>query len=638
MKTLLRFLPVACCLQPFFLQAQVLPQGGGAPAPASNVDTAPQQQQPKKNALLGDALPAFDPGSETATWDGKMWNVNNNRMFRARLEKYLATPEANTPEDQAYRDILDQISLALAPTANGGKPSLPQAVALLPAASQFKIDAKLCDTLANGIYGVWLAQKNTGNLRQTNEAMKRRVSTMHFMGKNATDPLAARGPSSAGGTSGTSNPNAGGGGGGGGGGNRSGGTAQQAVAQLGDVAQYTKDIVELEAKMKANEVAMGVSQVTAKAEFQALIIQFAIQRRFEHVVLACRFYRHLFSDADGVMQLKEGSDAEKMFATSLGTSPTIGALDAFANEAIRDVDEAVQAFDSLLERGDLASASQRISEAFMIGEYLPRVRRVPMVQKLKVLDFTRDSNQLISAMEMKDYTLADTLVTKMVANAKDFDYSKAKAVIETARTISDMHLNKAKVAAMQGDQKASAEALTEAATMWPTNPKLKEFTNMIGSNADVKTQATLDLDRLLSQRNYRQIYNDQGRYLAAVIDDPTRQESLKKVLTDMNTVNVVIAGATKLSQNSNMPGAWETIEKAYKDYPEDPEVARLRSDFSVKAADFVGALQKAKQHEDRKQYGSAIGWYLKAKNQYPLSEFAREGIDRQVDRLRGSVE
>ncbi len=644
MKTILSILSVACCLHPYILKAQVLPQGGAAPAP--NVDTAPQQSPPKKSPVLGDALPAFDPGSETATWDGKMWNVSNNRMFRARLEKYLATPEANTPEDQAYRDILDQISQALAPTSSNGKQSLPKAVALLPAAAQFKIDAKLCDTLANGIYGVWLSQKNTVNLRQTNDEMKRQVNTMHFMGKNATDPLSARAATAAGGGSPGSTTTTGSGntttttttGGGGGGANRGGGTAQQAVSQLGDVAKYSKDILELEAKMKINDLAMGASQVTAKAEFQALIIQFSIQRRFEHVVLACRFYRHLFSDADGIMQLQKGSDAEKMFATSLGTSPTIGALDAFANEAIRDVDEAVQAFDSLLERGDLASASQRIGEAFMIGEYLPRVRRVPMTQKLKVLDFTRDGNQLISAMEMKDYTLADTLVVKMIKDAKDFDYSKPKAVIETARTISDMHLNKAKVAAMQGDQKASAEALTEAATMWPTNPKLKEFTNMIGSNADVKTQATLDLDRLLSQRNYRQIYNDQGRYLASVIDDPARQESLKKVLTDMNKVNLVIAAATGLSQNSNLPGAWETIEKAYKDYPDDPEVARLRSDFSVKATDFVGALQKAKQHEDRKQYGSAIGWYLKAKNQYPPSEFAREGISRQVDKLRNSVE
>ncbi|WP_075089324.1 hypothetical protein [Verrucomicrobium spinosum] len=122
---------------------------------------------------------------------------------------------------------------------------------------------------------------------------------------------------------------------------------------------------------------MGTSQLTAKAEFQALIIQFALQRRFEHVVLACRFYRHIFSDPSGILSLKEGSDAEKMFASTLGTSPTISGLDAFANEAIRDVDEAVQAFDNLLERGDLASGSKRISEAFMVGEYLPACAACP---------------------------------------------------------------------------------------------------------------------------------------------------------------------------------------------------------------------------------------------------------------------
>jgi tetratricopeptide (TPR) repeat protein len=617
------------CLLASGLSAQVLPAaggggGGGASAPGTPTDNSPPPAQQKKGNLLGDALPFMDIGNETATWDGKMWNVTNNRMFRARLEKYLATTEANTPEDEAYRKVLEEITALLAPTYNGGKPNVPQAVALLPVASQHKIDAKLCDTLSNAIFGVWLAQKNVGNLRATNEEMKRKVNDRHFFGKHVTDPLAAR--SSTGANGGGRNAN-------GGGQN----TPQQAVAALGDVAQYTKDIVELETKMKANELAMGTSQVTAKAEFQAIIVQFAIQRRFEHVVLACRFYRHIFADPAGILQLKEGSDAEKMFASSMGTSPTISALDSFANEAIRDVDEAVQAFDQLLERGDLASASQRISEAFMVGEYLPRVRRVPMVNKLKVLDFTRDSNQLVSAMEMKDYTLADTLVTKLISLAKDFDYSKPKAVIETARTISDMQLNKAKVAAMKGDEKGSAEALTEAATIWPTNPKLKEFTNMIGSNADVKTQTALDLDKLLSQKNYRQIYNDQARYLAAVMDDPGRQESLRKVLTDMNKVNLTIAAATSHQQNSNMPGAWETIEKAYEEFPEDPEVARLRSDLSVKATEFVGALQKGKQHEERQQLGSALAWYLKARSQYPPSLFAKEGINRQVQKLAGGT-
>lgn len=615
------FLSISASLAPVALRGQLLPAGGsGAPAqPAapSNVDTAPQARPQGQNQMLGNVLPSMDMGSETVQWDGKLWNVTNNRMFRARLEKYLASPEANTEEDEAYRKVLEEIATNLAPTHNGGNPSLPAAVALLPIASQHKIDAKLCDTLANAIYGVWLSQKNVASLRATTNEMGRQRNNRHFFGKHSTDPLSAQRPTP--GTTGNNNQQ----------------TPQQAVAQLGDVAQYTKDIVELEAKMKAAELSMATAQVTSKAEFQAIIIQFAIQRRFEHVVLACRFYRHIFSDPSGILNLKEGSDAEKMFASSLGTSPTVSGLDSFANESIRDVDEAVQAFDNLVERGDLASASERISEAFMIGEYLPRVRRVPMQKKFMVLDFTRSANQLVSAMEMKDYALAETLVMKLRTLAKDFDYSKPTAIIETARTISDMHLNKAKVAAMQGDQKGSTESLTQAATLWPTNPKLKEFTNMIGNNADIKTQAALDLDRLLSQRNYRQIYNDQGRYLAAVMDDPARQESLKKVLTDMNKVNLVIAAATSHSQSGNMPGAWEAIEKAYQEFPEDPEVARLRSDFSVKATEFVGALQKAKQHENRKQLGSALAWYLKARSQYPPSEFAREGISRQVAKVHG---
>ncbi len=81
------------------------------------------------------------------------------------------------------------------------------------------------------------------------------------------------------------------------------------------------------------------------------------------------------------MQLQKGSDAEKMFATSLGTAPTVSALDSFASEMIRDVDEGVQAFDELLSRGDLASASKRISEAFSWGNTCPASAACPWTRR-----------------------------------------------------------------------------------------------------------------------------------------------------------------------------------------------------------------------------------------------------------------
>src|SRR6185436_12123278 len=98
----------------------------------------PKPQSQKKESVLGYVLPFMDPGSETVQWDGKMFSVTNNRVFRSMLETYLAAPEANAPDDQAYRDVLDNILKILSPTNNGGRPDLPSAVALLPIAAQYK--------------------------------------------------------------------------------------------------------------------------------------------------------------------------------------------------------------------------------------------------------------------------------------------------------------------------------------------------------------------------------------------------------------------------------------------------------------------------------------------------------------------
>ena len=138
------------------MYGQVLTQpGSGGTPPPSNVSGAnkPPQQ------TLGGELPFFDPGSETISWDGKLWNVTDNRLFSARFEKYLAAPEAITAEDEEYRKLIDTILAELAPTRPGGA-NLPGGVALLPEAAQYHIDARLCDSLANAIWGVWLSQKN----------------------------------------------------------------------------------------------------------------------------------------------------------------------------------------------------------------------------------------------------------------------------------------------------------------------------------------------------------------------------------------------------------------------------------------------------------------------------------------------
>jgi hypothetical protein len=569
--------------------------------------------------MFGGALPHMDSGSETVTWDGKMWNLNNNRVARSKFEIYLATPEADSADDQAYRDLIAQIIQLLAPTRKGG-PDVSSAFALLPEAGAAKIDAGICNTIANGVYDVWLAQRKVNNLRAANDAMGKRRKQLEWNNEVALSNTEMA-PSSGKGTKG---------------GNAAGNTQKQGTATtLGRVSGYIKEMAEIEARKKMNETAIGLSEVSGKIQFQALILQMFMQRRFEHALICSRLYPHMFKDGDSVLQLDDNSDLKKAFSAGLGVPPTVSMVDSFSSEAIRSVDEAVVAFDQLVLRQDYQSASNRLMEAFAVGEYLPRVRRLPMTQKLKVLDYVRDGNQLINALEMKDFGLAEEIVTKMRKTSKDFDFSKPQAAIETARTVTDMHLINAKAAMQKGDQVAYAGSMRSATEIWPTNPKLRSLSEMVGQNSDVQAQALLDLDRLLSQRSFRQIFEQQGRYLAASINDPARQEQIKKVITDVTEVTMVVKLAEEQSRTGNSFGAWEAVEKVYERFPEDPEVTKMRSNLSVKASEYVSAIEKAKQHEQRKQSGSALGWYLKARHMYPASDFAKSGIDRVVTELKG---
>ena len=627
-KTMKILLTLGVLLAVVTSYAQVLPAPGpsqSSPPPAnahpsSGGGGGQQSSSNSGNSMFGGALPHVDSGNEMVTWDGKSWQMNNNRLVRSKFEIYLATPEANGAEDQAYRDLVAQIILLLAPTRKGG-PDVTSAFAMLPEAGAFKIDAGLCNTMANGVYDVWLAQRKVNNLRAANDAMSKRRRQLEWNNEVAMSNAEM-------------SPQAGSGGAAKGGGAAGNAQKQATTASIGRVSGYIKEIAEIEARKKMNETAAGLSEVTSKVQFQALILQMFLQRRFEHALIACRMYPHMFKDGDSVLQLDDNSDVKKAFSAGLGVPPTVSLIDSLSSEAIRGVDEAVVAFEQLVMRQDYQSASNRLMEAFAIGEYLPRVRRLPLAEKLKVLDYVRDGNQLVNALEMKDFALAEELVNKMRKNSKDFDFSKPMAAIETARALSDMRLTAAKAAILKGDQNIYASEMKGAAEIWPTNPKLRGLSEMVGQNSDVQAQALLDLDRLLSQRAFRQIFNEQGRFLAASINDVARQDQIKKVITDVTEVTMVVKMAEEQGKAGNAFGAWEAVERVYARFPEDPEVTKMRSELSVKASEYVSAIEKAKQHEQRKQSGSALGWYLKARHMYPPSDFAKTGIERVVAALK----
>lgn len=580
-----------------------------------------------KQPFLGTDLPVFNPGTEIFSWDGQNWNINNNRLMRARFEKYLNAPADSTEDDNEYRSIIKTILDELSPHKKGTG-HLQRAVAMLPRASNYRIDSKLCDSLSQAILGVYYGQQNAVALARSNKALEHEKKLLHWnvevaTSENLIDEAKKRGAAGKG-----SENNAAGKGSE----NKQQNTGKN-VSNAGRVAGYLQRLAEIETLRLANKAKIGISEVQAKVEYQGLILQFAVQRRWEHVLIASRIYRRLFRDGDGAIDVKKDSDADKMLAKGLGLSPTVTSLDMFASEVIRDVDEGVTAFDFLAEKNELETASKRLAESFFVGEYLPKIRTLDREKKRKVQYFVRDADALLSAMEVRDYETASKLIERMKTNAVDFNYSKAKAGVEFYTNLSNSSLSQAKIAAQQNEMEEYKRQIRIAIEAWPLNPKIKEQNDLFASIADIQVTTLNELDTLLAQGNNREIMKNRGRFIAAAHNDPKRSEQLDKVLNSVLSLEQEIAKIKGLRENKNPWGAWEIARKAQESYSDDNDLLKLSVKLNEEVSSFVHVLKKAEKLEQQKHSGMSLTWYLKAKDIYTQSTYANDGIRRILDYL-----
>jgi hypothetical protein len=113
-----------------------------------------------------------------------------------------------------------------------------------------------------------------------------------------------------------------------------------------------------------------------------------------------------------------------------------------------------------------------------------------------------------------------------------------------------------------------------------------------------------------------------------IAGDAAREQQLKDVLEKVENAEIAEEKANTLMMNGDVDGAWETIELAAKDWPDDSKLNKLLADLSGRSADFVSALNKAREAESKKELGYSLTWYVAAQNDYPPSQIANEGIDR----------
>jgi len=525
-------------------------------------------------------------------------------VVRQRFEIYLQHPEVGAERIRAYRGKMTELSELL---RQGG--DLFAAWKMLYALSDDQeLDAGISRELANRVEAVWNTVRTNDSLDARNDRIRRevdmsdrnadliaselrieeqeqqaRVGAEEGKRSNPAAPVTA--DSSAG--SAPANPDV------------------QGSMEL--TAEYLRGL-EGRAKIKLNEVQQDANVKEAKSDFADYITALYGSHRYDQVILGAAFYRRLFDEGDYPVAMAAQVNASLEVDNSVGL-----AVDDFRSEA---------------GKGEVAGAAVMLETAFLGNEFHPALQGVPLGQKKMVSEYLRKLDVLRNVIEARDFGRVEGLIAEIRKMANDFDSTKPLAMINAVRLESTLRLGKARMLAQQGNLKEAMEEFQAAAEAWPGNPDLHDSATGFFLSQDLKTQSVAEFDRLVQEGNDRVIFDRQLVFAPAIQGDVPREEQLKAALRRVQKAEAASQKADALVLNGDVYGAWETVQQAVKDWPDDSKLNKQLADLAGRAVDFVEAVNRAREAEARKNFGYGLTWYLNAQHIYPPSIFANDGIDR----------
>jgi hypothetical protein len=377
-------------------------------------------------------------------------------------------------------------------------------------------------------------------------------------------------------------------------------------------AEYLNGL-ENRAKIKLNEVQQDANIKQAKSDFAEYITTLYGSHRYYQVILAADFYRQLFNEGEYPVAMADQVNASLEINNNVNL-----AVDDFKDEA---------------GRSEIASAATMLQTAFLGNEFHPALQGVALDQKAKVSAYLEKLDVLKNVIEARDFGRVEGLIADISKIASDFDSTKPLAMINGVKLESTLRLGKARMLVQQGDLKDAMDEFQAAAVAWPGNPDLHDSATGFFNSQDLKSQSITEFDRLFQEQNYRAIFDKQLAFAPAVQGDAQREDQLKTALEKVQKAEMASEKANELLLNGDVDGAWETINGASKEWPDDSKLNRLLADLSGRATDFVAAVNKARDAETKKNIGYSLTWYLNAQHIYPSSLIANEGIDRLSKQL-----
>lgn len=624
--------PTLCLLAalPFSLSAQAPEPGSAAatpaPAPAPGVNAGATGSPLESKTALEGQKRLFDTDSDavnfedgTMVYKGKTMSVGGSRFMRARFDRYLNTSVDSKALDQ-YKAIVTEIQRRLKANELQTRENFEEAFGLLFEAAKFEEDGQASVVVANLVFNALRGRDEFSDGKFAEAELARRRKYEQDVVANRTsiakiNEIKEREDAARQNRGGKGAPV----------------STKSNVTTPDEAAFRAADLAETQALLAATRVRQAANAIQSKIQFQAGIVNLLVQRRWEHANIACGFYRQIFKASS--QKLETGKDLLNQFLPATETMDTIDSLEALAREAVSDVAKGMDAVRNTYDRGQLVASLERLQETFFLGEHLIPVISFEVDRKLKIRDVYTRGREVQQLLDLKDYDEVEKLSNDIHGISADFPARQILSGCAAAKRGSNMELFAAQTAFAQKKTDEVKAALTRATTLWPLNPAITTFTSNILGMVDDTQRATLLFDELSKNGSKRQMFDRAAELGVALRHDAERAEKLKKVMTEMQSLEFLLGQSQAAADQKNYFAAWEYLVEATKFDNSDVKLNKAIGDLAPQVAGYVQLLKKAENSEKDGDYASALASYLAAQDINPVSKVCNEGIKRTSQSL-----
>lgn len=601
------------------------------PAPVQSVSApaapaAPQQTAQAPNTGIFESSTAerftdriFDVKTDSIDtngnlrWKGKTFSVGDSRIVRARFERYLSMP-ANLGDYENYRSILAEIEAQLA--ANNDNLTLENikyAWSRLFDAAEYQIDGDSSLVIANLVYLSWRMRDEYENFKSAENEKERDVKAAKFRAKEKAEFMEYASDKMKRLTS-----------------RRARNSQSSPTVGTADLGYRLQDLQRQVAELATAKAMKEAVATKAVWQFQSQILAFILERKFQQAQISAMFYRHIYRG--NAQELQVGREQIKDLVQVSNFTPTADALEMIAIDARKDIADGMAAVETLYDKGDRYAALERLLETFLIGEQDVALAVFSPEKREVLRKIYKDAITIKELADSKDWGGVEEVVNEISKLAADFPSREVLSKVKTAQTASNMALLAAKQSAALGAADDVKKNIEKAALLWPLNPGIQAFNDeLLGLTKGISTYVK-KFDENVERGNFRDIMDEAPEYGIAFKNDSERAKKLREIVVKISQIDSLIAQAAEFERQKSPYFAWDILENASRIDSADPVLARAIARLAPEVSDYVKALNRAKDAENKKEFAAALNYYLAAQKIFPASQACRMGIERVAEK------